>query len=577
MEIHELTGFDMRRVIVFLFALHLLLLISLSAKGVHSDGPKQSRRAYKKNQILIKLREAADDARSTDQVIDEVIGRVGSRVEKLDSRRHGGLCVVGLDGTTDEIEAATRARRDHRVEYAEPNYLFYPTETVPDDRYFDQMWGLFNPGSGSIGGKPGADIGATRAWDITTGSDDVVVAILDTGVDLVHSDLALNAWINPAEAMNGKDDDGNGFIDDVNGWNFVSNNNITFETILGDAHGTHVAGSIGALGNNTLGVVGVAWHVKLMSLKFIGKQPDGRIAGTTADAVRAINYVIKQKRRGVNIRAINASWSGPENSLALRDAIIAAGEAGIAFVCAAGNGGDDGSGDDIDDTSVAEYPAAWGDLSSVISVAALDRSDELASFSNYGHASVSVGAPGVSIMSTLPANEYAPDGNYGTYSGTSMAAPYVTGTIALLASHEPSITAAGAKQRLIETAQPIAALSSKTISSGRVNAYNALTHTLPAAQLRPTIAAVNTTKKFVTVDGLDFLEDSSIIEVNGVALARTRYDHSYSIANGTLTQLSAKLGKAGVRETFPEGLEVEVTVFNPATGQRSEPFPFIRH
>src|SRR5215471_9065402 len=130
MEIHELTGFDMRRIIVFLFALHLLLLISLSAKGVHSDRPKQSRRAYKKNQILIKLREAADDARSTDQVIDEVIGRVGSRVEKLESKQHGGLCVVGLDGTTDEIEAATRARRDPRVEYAEPNYLFYPTETV---------------------------------------------------------------------------------------------------------------------------------------------------------------------------------------------------------------------------------------------------------------------------------------------------------------------------------------------------------------------------------------------------------------------------------------------------------------
>ena len=553
-----------------------MLIIFLPPKA-NSGAPRQLRRAYKENQILIKLKEGPIDARPTGQVIDEVTGRVGSRVERLDSREHGELCVVGFNDGMDAIEAVIRARRDPRVEYAEPNYLFYPTETVPDDRYFDQMWGLFNSGSGSIYGKPGADIGATRAWDITTGSDDVVVAVLDTGIDLAHSDLALNAWINPAEIVNGKDDDGNGLIDDLNGWNFISNNNITFETISGDAHGTHVAGSIGALGNNALGVAGVAWHVKLMSLKFIGKQPDGRIAGTTADAVRAINYVIKQKRRGVNVRAINASWSGPENSRALRDAIIAAGEAGIAFVCAAGNGGDDGSGDNIDDTSVAEYPAAWGDSSSVISVAALDRSDGLADFSNYGHASVSVGAPGVSIMSTLPANEYAPDGNYGVYSGTSMAAPYVTGVIALLVSHEPSITAPGAKQRLIETAQPIPALASRVVSSGRVNAYNALTHTIPAAEPRPVIAAINTTKKFVTVNGLDFVEGFSILEVNGVALPRTRYDHSYSIANGTLTQLSAKLGKAGVRETFPEGLEVQVTVFNPTTGQRSEPFPFIRH
>src|SRR5262249_16912341 len=148
--------------------------------------------------------------------------------------------------------------------------------------------------------------------------------------------------------------------------------NIAFESISIDAHGTHVAGTIGALGNNGLGVVGVAWHVKLMSLKFIGRQPNGEIAGTTADAVRAINYVIQQKRRGVNVRAINASWSGPENSRALREVIKTAGDEGIVFVCAAGNGGEDGDGDNIDDPLSAEYPAAWGDASSVISVAALD-------------------------------------------------------------------------------------------------------------------------------------------------------------------------------------------------------------
>ncbi|HSQ19039.1 MAG TPA: S8 family peptidase, partial [Blastocatellia bacterium] len=507
----------------------------------------------------------------------EIIGTAGSRLERLDSRPHSGLCVARLKGQVEVTDAAARARRDPRVEFAEPNYLFYPAETVPDDSYFDQMWGLFNPGSSSHGGEPGADISATRAWDITTGSDDVVVAILDTGVELVHSDLALNSWVNPGEAVNGTDDDGDGFIDDINGWNFITNNNITFENASVDAHGTHVAGTIGALGNNGLGVVGVAWHVKLMSLKFIGKQPDGTVAGTTADAVRAIEYVIHQKRRGVNVRAINASWSGSANSRALREAITAAGDEGIVFVCAAGNGGEDGSGDDIDDPSAAEYPAAWSGIPSLISVAALDRSDGLADFSNYGHASVSVGAPGVSIMSTLPANEYAPDGNYGTFSGTSMAVPHVTGIIALLASHEPSLSAAAAKQRLIQTAQPIAALASKAVSSGRANAYNALTDTVPAAQLRPIVAAVNTSKKFVVVNGLGFLEGSSVIEVNGVALPQTRYDSSYSIANGTLTQLRAKLGKPAIRETFPEGLEVQVSVFNPTTGERSAPFRFTRH
>jgi subtilisin family serine protease len=301
----------------------------------------------------------------------------------------------------------------------------------------------------------------------------------------------------------------------------------------------------------------------LMSLQFLGTVP-----GTTSNAVKCIRYAIDQKKRGVNVRVINASWGGANNSLSLHDTIAEAGREGIVFVCAAGNGVEvEGRGDDVDE--VPDYPAVWAaDLPSVISVAALDKGDLLAGFSNYGHTTVTVAAPGVLIKSTVP-------GDYGYLSGTSMSAPHVSGIVALLTSYSPSLTPEQIKQRIIRTAVPVLSVASKTVASGRANAFNALTDNVaPVGSVG--INRVQTNKKFVYVDGLNFVSGTSVVEVNGVALPKTKGDGGYAVGNGTVTRLSVKLGKPGVKSTFPQFTQVFVTVFNPETGERSQPKGFTR-
>jgi subtilisin family serine protease len=364
-------------------------------------------------------------------------------------------------------------------------------------------------------------------------------------------------------AGNGIDDDNNGFVDDLNGWNFVSNRPTTYENPDFDWHGTHVSGILGAAGNNGLGVTGVAWQVKIMSLKFIGGK-----SGNTADAVKAINYVIDQKRRGTNVRVINASWAGPNESAALKSAIAAAGDAGILFVCAAGNGSGD-KGNNLD--AVGAYPAAWSrDMSSIIAVAAIDSSDMLADFSNYGRATVQVAAPGYLVLSTIPGNDY------GLGVGTSVATPHVSGIAALVFSRQPSLTPAQTRQRIVSTADPVPSLISMVASSGRANAYNAVTNTPQQAPRQPAIWSVSTNKKKVTVVGLGFVNDSSVIEVNGVALPKLRYEGSTALADGSITGMSSKLGKSSMSATFPSGTTVSVTVYNPTTGERSAPFSYAK-
>jgi subtilisin family serine protease len=467
-------------------------------------------------------------------------------------------------------DAVTQASKDPRVEYAEPNFLCYKTDTTPNDPFFGEMWGLKNSGPSTSSVKAGADISAIRAWDLTTGSEAVVVAVIDTGVYLQHADLAANAWVNPREvAGNGLDDDGNGLVDDVNGWNFFANNNHVYTDPSADGHGTHVAGTIGAVGNNGLGVTGVAWQVKLMSLKFLDKTP-GAIDG----AVRAINYVIEQKRRGVNVKVINASWISSGDSRALHDAIAAAGTAGILFVCAAGNGGVDSIGDDNDRTPT--FPAAWTDLPSLMSVAALDSGDNLAPFSNYGPTSVSVAAPGVSILSTYPPDGSSASGSYAYMEGTSMATPHVTGIAALLAARFPALVPAEIRQRIIATVEPLPGLAGKVTASGRVNAYNALTNSIPGAE-RPAISALETTSKSLAVSGLGFVGGAMTIEVNGASLPSPRYDNASRLVNGTYTRMTVKLSKSDMKKMLPVGSQVMLTVFNTVTGQRSVAFSFTRN
>ncbi|HJQ69656.1 MAG TPA: S8 family peptidase [Blastocatellia bacterium] len=539
--------------------------------AVYSQQPDRARRRFVEGEMLVKLKQGVPPGDGLDQVAPLAPPGRFSRFERIETSG-GELFLFKFDPRLSVQDAIRNTLSDPRVEYAEPNYLLRPAETVPNDEFFNLMWGLANDGNA---GAAGADIGATRVWDITQGSQDVVVAVVDTGADLSHPDLAANAWVNPGEvAGNGVDDDRNGLVDDVNGWNFFSNNNRVFEDGFVDRHGTHVSGTIGAAGNNHLGVAGVAWRVKLMSVKFIGLM-DGEIEGTTADAIKAINYVTALRNRGVNLRAINASWGDADRSNALRNAIAAAGQAGILFVTAAGNGGDDGRGDDVDQSP--DYPSGWSkEVPSIISVAALDRNDRLPSYSNFGHETVDVAAPGGvcncsnGIYSTLPG------GGYGYAFGTSMSAPHVTGIAALLWSVEPALTPAQVKQRIVSTAQPVTSLASRVVSSGRASAFNALTNAIPQGT-PPSIRFLTTDKKSVTIDGLGFPKGSTVIEVNGVALAGTKFDEAYKLANATYTRIKVKLGKPGLKTTFPAGIPVSVAVINTATGERSSTISFTRN
>lgn len=343
------------------------------------------------------------------------------------------------------------------IVFVEPDFVLAPTRAA-NDPSFSQLWGLSN--TGQSGGLADADIDAPEAWSITTGSRSVVIAVIDTGVDVSHPDLAANIWRNPGEIPgNGIDDDRNGFVDDVSGWDFVSNDNIPQD---GDGHGTHVAGTIGAVGNNGRGVVGVNWEVSILPLKFLTDTG----TGSTSAAIAAINYATALRNAGINVVASNNSWGGGGYSTSLRTAISRHNDAGIMFVVAAGN---DGINNDV----IPSYPANY-DLPNVISVAATDRSDRLASFSNYGRRTVDLGAPGVSIHST------SRGGGYATMSGTSMAAPHVTGVVGLLAAVKPQATVAEIRAAILGTVVPVAALGSgKTVTGGRLNAAAAVERLAP--------------------------------------------------------------------------------------------------
>ena len=388
------------------------------------ESPKKLRSpASVPGEILVRFRQDAVVTKNPARA--SVVVREGRRefpvmVERFEgSELISGLRVahVEAEDTLDAI-AALNSRED--VLYAEPNYLMYK-DTAPNDPRYPEMYGLNNTGQG--GGTAGADIDAELAWNITTGSSNVVVGVIDSGIDIAHPDLQPNIWTNPGEiANNGIDDDANGFVDDLNGWDFFNNDKTVFDSASIDDHGTHVAGTIGAVGNNSRGVVGVNWQVKIMPLKFLGSTSG---SGPTSAAISAINYVKQMAARGVNIRVINNSWGGGMKSQALLDAITALNEAGILFVAAAGNDG-------TDNFYVPHYPAGFV-LPNIISVAATNSSDSRLSSSNFG-GSVTMGAPGANILSTLPGD------SYGVFSGTSMAAAHVSGAAALVLATKPGIS-----------------------------------------------------------------------------------------------------------------------------------------
>ncbi|VTR91084.1 peptidase s8 s53 subtilisin kexin sedolisin : Subtilisin-like serine protease (Fragment) OS=Moorea producens 3L GN=LYNGBM3L_56740 PE=3 SV=1: Peptidase_S8: VCBS [Gemmata massiliana] len=317
------------------------------------------------------------------------------------------------------------------VAWAEPDQILRAA-VVPNDPSYGSMYGP-------------AKIGAEAAWNITTGSPNFVVGVIDTGVDYTHPDLAANMWRNPGEIPgNGTDDDGNGYVDDVYGWDFYDDDNDPMDE---DEHGTHVAGTIGAVGNNNLGVTGINWNVKIMALRFLG--PGG---GSTSGAIGAINYSV-----AMGVKVTNNSWGGYGYSQALARSIAYAQSAGQIFVVAAGN---DGIDNDVAPAVPANYSTTFNN---VITVAATDDSDELADFSQYGAHTVTLAAPGVGILSTTPG------GTYGLLDGTSMATPHVTGAIALYWSANPTLSYTQVINKLKTSVDKLSNLTGKVSTGGRLN------------------------------------------------------------------------------------------------------------
>jgi subtilisin family serine protease len=401
-------------------------------------------------------------------------------------------------------------------------------QQLPNDPQLASLWGLHN--TGQSGGVADSDIDAPEAWDLTTGTSSIVVGVIDTGVDYTHPDLAANIWTNPGEiGGNGLDDDGNGFVDDLHGYDFVNNDG---DPLDDHSHGTHVAGTIAARSDNGQGVAGVAWQASIMGLKFLSAGG----SGSTSNAIRALNYAtLMRTQYGVNVRVTNNSWGGGGYSQGLYDAIAASGAAGILFVAAAGNSG-------TDNDAAPHYPSNY-DLPNVVSVAATDRNDQLASFSNYGAQSVDLAAPGVSIVSTIPG------GGYASYSGTSMATPHVAGVAALAWSLDPDASVAEVRQALLEGVDPLAGLAGRVTTGGRLNAAGTLAllgdepsdpPVQPPANLAPTLQSLAGAPASVPAGATLTLTASGAADADG-SVAAVSFYHDVN-GNGVLDPGDAWLG-----------------------------------
>ncbi|MBH0014140.1 MULTISPECIES: S8 family serine peptidase [Pseudoalteromonas] len=400
---------------------------------------------YKKNATPQMRKQARSlvKAKITDLNNDEVD-------DNFTSLFSGRLAKFKVSGMSTK-EAIERLKSHQAIEYVEPDYRV-SIASAPNDPRFDELWGLNN--EGQTGGTADADIDAVEAWTISTGSRDVVVGVIDTGIDYSHSDLASNMWVNTSEiAGDGIDNDGNGFIDDIHGINAITN---TGDPMDDEGHGTHVSGTIGASGNNSVGVVGVNHEVSLVGCKFL----DAAGNGSTSDAIKCIDYMVGLKNSGVNIRVLNNSWGGGGYSQALADAIESSEAAELLFVAAAGN-------DTIDNDVNPHYPSNY-ENASVLSVASTNQTDDISWFSHWGLTSVDMGAPGTAILSTTPGESYA------SYSGTSMATPHVAGAAALVLSINPELSTQELKDLLMSSGDANAALQGKTVAGTRLNVNQAL-------------------------------------------------------------------------------------------------------
>lgn len=471
------------------FVLTLSVSLLIVALIVVNANAQTQEAEFVPGEILVKFKETVQTAQ-----IQSTFSNAGLEQREYISAIGLYRCSISDRG---EVNAAVRAcQTDANVEYAEPNYIYRTSSArpmvanVPDDPRFSELWGMQNSND--------ADIDADEAWDVQTGSKEVLIGVIDTGVDYNHEDLQANMWRNPGESGDGKenngvDDDGNGFVDDVFGWDFNSNDNDPMDD---NGHGTHVSGTIGAVGNNGTGVVGVNWQVTIMALKFL----DANGSGSTDNAVSAIIYAAEN---GAVITS--NSWGGAGGSQALEDAIEFARDRNSLFVAAAGNSS-------LNTDNFPNFPSNY-ETENVVSVAASDRNDQLASFSNFGKRTVDLAAPGVDILSCQPGNGYQ------VFSGTSMATPHVSGVAGLILAQYPGLNYRQVMIRVLGGVDPKSQFDGNTVTGGRLNAADALS-TDPLVFVTPVGNTADTAGPYAAT--AEAIDDSQIASMT----------LNYSINNG---------------------------------------------
>jgi subtilisin family serine protease len=493
---------------VILFSLVALVstLLSFSASA-GEDSAEDIREEHSFDQLIIGY---------TDQEtsIEKIAVREKSRrdvsaisfesISPRDSRTE----VVKLGKNISVKEAIRRLKGQPGIRFVEPDYIVYAL-TAPNDPYFAStatpLWGM--RGSSSVPANPYGS-NAASAWDLGyVGNSNVAVGVVDEGIQVLHPDLVGNIWRNPKETAGDRiDNDGNGYVDDINGWNFVNNNGAVYGGRTLDAHGTHVAGTIGAKGNNATGVVGVNWNANIISAKFLAAT-----GGTTSNAIKAIDYLTDLKRRGLaNIVAINNSWGGGGSSQALLDAINRAGDQNILFIAAAGNSG-------LNNDASASYPSNYvcdnagsRGWDCVVAVASINSTGDRSTFSNFGLTTVDLGAPGEDIWSTIP-------GGYLSYSGTSMATPHVTGAAALCESINPRLSAKQIRDAITSTVANTPSLLGSTATNGRLD-VGAMASACFAGTYLPLSLANTSTPQVLPAGVVGTAYSQKIVTLNGTGL-----------------------------------------------------------
>lgn len=411
-----------------------LLPSSSNSTGAMAENTGINSAAFIPGEVLVEFRDAEDPA-----AIAGVGGAVAERVRTKAMERFNqrGFAILKVPEVAAAVE---QLQRNPKVRWVSPNYVVRAIQAYPDDPYFtaNQLWGLNN-------------IHANAVWPLNKGSQNVYIGLIDEGIMYWHEDLCGQIWNNPYDPEDGVDNDQNGYVDDSHGWDFYHNDKTIFDN--SDNHGTHTAGTIGAKGNNAKGVIGVAPYVTIISAKFL------QGSGSIANGIKATDYITDLKlRHNLNVGATSNSWgwSGGGFVQGMYDAIDRARQAGILFVAAAGN--------DAADNDVAKFYPSSMTNDNVISVASITSSDLLSSFSCYGLTTVDLGAPGSGIWSTLPGASNS--STYGSYSGTSMATPHVSGAVALYKAIYPAATYQQVKNAILSNVRTLPALQGKSVTGG---------------------------------------------------------------------------------------------------------------